>query len=107
MKTILGNFSTQTYALMRIAVGFLFLCHGAQKLFGVLGGFGGQPGNTAQLFSLMGLAGVIETGWIRGVERKLPGGTDVHSGEVADCVVVFGVAEPSRARCLKRQAARK
>ena len=26
--------TTQTYALMRIVVGFLFLCHGTQKLFG-------------------------------------------------------------------------
>ena len=39
--------------------GLLFLCHGAQKLLGVLGGFG-APGATAPLFSLMGLAGVIE-----------------------------------------------
>ena len=27
--------TSQTYALMRIVVGFLFLCHGSQKLFGV------------------------------------------------------------------------
>jgi putative oxidoreductase len=34
--------------------------HGVQKLFGWLGGFGGTPGATAELFSQMGLAGVLE-----------------------------------------------
>jgi putative oxidoreductase len=46
--------------LLRIVSGFLFMQHGAQKLFGFFGGFGGEPGNTAALFSLMGLAGVLE-----------------------------------------------
>jgi putative oxidoreductase len=59
MERFLGQFSPHLYAVMRIVVGFLFACHGAQKLFGVLGGFG-QPGAAAPLFSLMGLAGVIE-----------------------------------------------
>jgi len=36
----LGRFETRIYAIMRIVVGFLFSCHGAQKLFGVLGGQG-------------------------------------------------------------------
>jgi len=39
---------------MRIVLGVLFACHGAQKLFGVLGG------TPVALFSLMGLAGIIE-----------------------------------------------
>ncbi len=59
MERILGPYSPYLYALLRIMVGFLFACHGAQKLFGVLGGFG-PSGGTAPLFSLMGLAGVIE-----------------------------------------------
>lgn len=33
----LKRFSDQLYSLMRLAAGFLFACHGAQKLFGVLG----------------------------------------------------------------------
>ena len=45
---------------LRVMAGFLFLQHGAQKLFGWLGGFGGTPGQTAELVSLMGLAGVLE-----------------------------------------------
>ena len=35
---MLTRFSGISYALMRVVVGFLFACHGAQKLFGVLGG---------------------------------------------------------------------
>lgn len=34
MERLLGRFSPQLYALMRIAVGLLFAFHGAQKLFG-------------------------------------------------------------------------
>lgn len=44
-----------TYALFRIAFGFLFLCYGLQKLFGWFG----QP--AADLQSMQGAAGVIET----------------------------------------------
>jgi putative oxidoreductase len=34
--------------------------HGAQKLFGMFGGFGGTPGASAPLVSQMGLAGMLE-----------------------------------------------
>ena len=54
MERVLGRFSPQCYALMRIAAGVLFAFHGAQKLFGVLGG------QHMALASQMGLAGVIE-----------------------------------------------
>jgi putative oxidoreductase len=54
MERVLGRFAPQLYALMRIAAGVLFACHGAQKLFGVLGG------NQVSLVSLFGAAGVIE-----------------------------------------------
>jgi putative oxidoreductase len=59
MERFLGQFSPYLYAVLRIVAGLLFACHGAQKLFGVLGGVG-QPGAAVPLFSLMGLAGVIE-----------------------------------------------
>jgi putative oxidoreductase len=73
MERLLGQYSLYLYAIMRIVVGFLYACHGAQKLFGVLGGYG-PDGGTAPLFSLMGLAGVIEffgglcimLGWLTG-----------------------------------------
>jgi len=54
MERILGRFTPQIYALMRIVVGVLFACHGAQKLFGVMGGTQVAYG------SMMGLAGIIE-----------------------------------------------
>ena len=57
MNQILGRYSEQIYAVMRIVVGFLFSCHGAMKLFGW---FNDRPGQTATLFSLTGVGGVIE-----------------------------------------------
>jgi putative oxidoreductase len=44
-----------TYALFRIVFGFLFLCFGLQKMFGWFGG------PVAQLATLQGAAGVVET----------------------------------------------
>ena len=35
MKPFMSSFNSQVYALMRIIVGFLFLWHGMQKLFGI------------------------------------------------------------------------
>src|SRR3989338_468192 len=46
------------YLVFRVFVGLLFAQHGMQKLFGWFGGLGG--GQAAALFSLMGVAGVIE-----------------------------------------------
>ena len=54
MERVLARFSPQLYALMRIVVALLFACHGAQKLFGVLGG------QQVVLASKFGLAGIIE-----------------------------------------------
>jgi putative oxidoreductase len=54
MEKVLGKFSSQIYAVLRIVAGLLFAQHGAQKLLGALGG------EAVNLRSLMGLAGVIE-----------------------------------------------
>ena len=54
----LARYKDPAYFLFRILVGFGFFLHGSQKLFGWFGGLGGSR---AELFSLMGLAGVIET----------------------------------------------
>jgi putative oxidoreductase len=53
MEKWLGKYSNFFYALMRIIAGALFACHGAQKLFGVLG----KPKQEA---TLMIVAGVVE-----------------------------------------------
>jgi putative oxidoreductase len=55
MTRWLGRSAPYLYALLRIATGFLFFQHGLPKLFG---GFG-RPA-PAELFSQMGLAGLIE-----------------------------------------------
>ena len=73
MERLLGPYSPYLYAVMRIVVGFLFACHGAQKLFGMFGGVGPDDG-TVPFFSMMGLAGLIELfgglfitlGWLTG-----------------------------------------
>jgi putative oxidoreductase len=54
MQKVLGRFSPYIYAVLRIVVGLAFAQHGAQKLFGVLGG------NAVELTSQRGLAGIIE-----------------------------------------------
>ena len=59
MERLLGRGSPYFFALMRMVVGLLFACNGAQKLFGVLGGLGGS-GASALLFSQLWFAGVIE-----------------------------------------------
>ncbi|MSO56089.1 MAG: DoxX family protein [Acidobacteria bacterium] len=38
MERWLGKYSEPLYAVVRVGVGLLFACHGAQTLFGVLGG---------------------------------------------------------------------
>jgi putative oxidoreductase len=35
MAKFMAPFNAHLYALMRIVVGFTFMCHGAQKLFGI------------------------------------------------------------------------
>jgi putative oxidoreductase len=55
-EVFLARHSGKCYAIVRIIVGLLFACHGAQKLFGVLGG-------TVAIHRPIGLAaGLIEFG---------------------------------------------
>jgi len=49
------RYASVTYALFRIVFGYVFLLYGSQKMFGWFGG------PQAQLMSLQGAAGVIET----------------------------------------------
>ena len=54
MSRILGRHADTIYGLLRIVAGFMFMCHGLQKMFGVLGG------QVAQSGTLPWFAGVIE-----------------------------------------------
>ncbi len=54
MDRFLGRYSEIAYTLLRVVAGLLFAVHGAQKIFGVLGG------TKMPLASMMGLAGIIE-----------------------------------------------
>jgi putative oxidoreductase len=52
---MLSRLEPYAYALFRFVFGFLLFFHGIQKLFGVLGG------RQADLVSLRGVAGILET----------------------------------------------
>jgi putative oxidoreductase len=55
MEGWLEKYSSAIYALMRVMVGLLYVCHGTQKLFGF-------PGGPSQLSNpLLVAAGLIET----------------------------------------------
>lgn len=54
MTRLFDRYSDVAYLLLRVVSGLLFAQHGAQKLFGVLGG---KP---VELISVYGLAGAIE-----------------------------------------------
>jgi len=84
MERFLGAYSSYIYAVMRIVVGVLFACHGAQKLFGLLGGVD-QRGASAPLLSLFGLAGIIEFvgGWLIVVGFMTGYAAFIASGEMA------------------------
>lgn len=53
----LKPYEDYVYTALRIVTGYTFALHGAQKLFGVLGG--GQP---VEITSVLGLAALIELG---------------------------------------------
>lgn len=76
MISSLGKYSEHVYAITRIVVGFLYACHGAQKLFGL---FGGAPG-PLNAVSLAGgiiefFAGVmIAAGFLAGIAAFIASG---------------------------------
>jgi putative oxidoreductase len=56
MTEVIGRFTPQTFALLRIVSGLLFACHGTQKLLG----WPPSERGTVELASLSGVAGLIE-----------------------------------------------
>jgi putative oxidoreductase len=59
MEKFLGKFAGLSYAAFRLVAGLLFAQHGAQKLFGWLGGMG-PNGGSAPFLSVLFFAGFIE-----------------------------------------------
>lgn len=55
MRTVIGRFTPQVFAIMRIVTGLLFACHGSQKLLGWPPSEMHPP-----LASMFGAAGIIE-----------------------------------------------
>src|SRR5688572_10383312 len=54
MKNVLVPFADRAYALLRMIAGAMFMCHGLQKVFGVLGGQ--QPPAGSQIW----IGGLLE-----------------------------------------------
>ena len=50
-----AQYASHVFSITRVVFGFLYLVHGLQKLFGMFGG------EVAQLNTLRGAAGIIET----------------------------------------------
>ena len=59
MNRFLGPYQERIYAVFRFVTGFLFIFHGAQKLFGCFAKPGSPP---MQLNAMMTVAGIIELG---------------------------------------------
>lgn len=60
MTQLFSKYSPFTYAVTRVVVGFLFACHGAQKLFGVLGSVQEELGGMGMAAGLIEfIAGIL------------------------------------------------
>jgi putative oxidoreductase len=83
-----GRFASVAYTLLRVVAGLLYACHGAQKLFGLLGG------HRMPLASQMGAAGIIEFGCgiLIAIGLFTPIAALIASGEMA--VAYFQVHAP-------------
>jgi len=77
MANARGTLTDIAFFLARLVIGLLFACHGAQKLFGVLGGTS-QLGHTKMM-----IAGIIEFG----------GGLLIASGLFARCAAFIASGE--------------
>ena len=59
MDSMLSRLNWLGLLALRAVSGFLFACHGLQKVFGAFGGFG-EGGGSAAMWSQFWIAGVIE-----------------------------------------------
>jgi putative oxidoreductase len=62
---VMNRYATFAPLALRLAVGVIFLMHGAQKLFGVFGGSGIE--GTAQYFEQVGIVPGVFWAWVAGL----------------------------------------
>jgi putative oxidoreductase len=55
MERLLSRFGGLFYAAMRVVLALIYMAHGLQKVFGILGG------HAVPLASMFGIAGILET----------------------------------------------
>jgi putative oxidoreductase len=68
MEKFLGRYADVTYALLRFISGAMFMCHGAQKILGLLGGTKAteplaQVGGIIELVGGLMIAIGLQAGW--------------------------------------------
>ena len=80
MTPLCRSYTSHIYSIARMVTGFLFWQHGAQKLFGAFG-----QEQTVDLFSRVGLAGIIEVvgGGLITLGLFTPWAAFIASGEMA------------------------
>jgi putative oxidoreductase len=60
MDRFLGPYREYAYAALRMVTGFLFACHGMQKVFGAFGSAPGTAGAALPLFTFSWFSGAVE-----------------------------------------------
>lgn len=92
MNKFLGPYQEKIYAIVRIVLGFLFSCHGAQKLLGLFAKPGEAP---MELNAMMTAAGAIELagGILIAVGLLASWAAFIASGEMA--VAYFMAHQPN------------
>ena len=91
MERMLSRLGGVLYAAMRIVLALIYMAHGLQKVFGILGG------HAVPLASMLGIAGILETvlGALIGVGLFTPLAAFIASGEMA---FAYFIAHAPRAR---------
>ncbi len=65
LDRMMNRYASYAPLALRVALGVIFLAHGAQKLFGVFGGAGIE--GTAQFFDQAGIAPGVFWAWVAGL----------------------------------------
>jgi putative oxidoreductase len=91
MERMLSRLGGVLYAAMRIVLALIYMAHGLQKVFGILGG------HALPLASMLGIAGILETvlGALIGVGLFTSLAAFIASGEMA---FAYFIAHAPRAR---------